>query len=134
MAALPEEPGWIVDTHIAAHNHLKAQFQEIQCSLTASLGTGEKTKSSVLVAHTFNPSTSEAEGQCEFEVSLVYRVSSRTARVIKRNLVLKQTNKQTKKQKNLQSSSLQWLRAEMTALEKMRQIKPSSSRPACATM
>jgi hypothetical protein len=33
----------------------------------------------------------------EFEASLVYRVSSRTARAIQRNPVLK-TNKQTKKQ------------------------------------
>jgi hypothetical protein len=37
----------------------------------------------------------------EFEASLVYRVSSRTARVIQRNPVLKnkQTNKGTKKRK-----------------------------------
>ena len=35
---------------------------------------------------------------CEFEVSLVYRVSSRTARaVIQRNPVLKQTKKKEKK-------------------------------------
>jgi hypothetical protein len=39
----------------------------------------------VVVTHTFNPSTREAEakaarGLCEFEASLVYRVSSRTAR------------------------------------------------------
>jgi hypothetical protein len=31
----------------------------------------------------------------EFEASLVYKVSSRTARVTQRNPVLKQTNKQT---------------------------------------
>jgi hypothetical protein len=36
----------------------------------------------------------------EFEASLVYRVSSKTARAIKRNPVSeKQTNKQTNKQK-----------------------------------
>jgi hypothetical protein len=37
----------------------------------------------------------------EFEASLVYKVSSRTARATKRNPVLKnkQTNKQTKKKK-----------------------------------
>jgi hypothetical protein len=34
---------------------------------------------------------------CELEASLVYRVSSRTARAIERNLVSKQTNKQTNK-------------------------------------
>jgi hypothetical protein len=34
-----------------------------------------------MVAHAFNPSTWEAEaGDFEFEASLVYRVSSRTAR------------------------------------------------------
>jgi hypothetical protein len=39
----------------------------------------------------------------EFEASLVYRVSSRTARAIQRNPVLKKQktkNKKTKKQKN----------------------------------
>jgi hypothetical protein len=37
----------------------------------------------------------------EFEASLVYRVSSRTAKATQRNPVLeKQTNKQTNKQKN----------------------------------
>jgi hypothetical protein len=49
-----------------------------------------------VVAHTFNPSTWEAEaGGLLFEASLIYRVSSRTARATKRNPVLqKQTNKQ----------------------------------------
>jgi hypothetical protein len=53
-----------------------------------------------VVAHAFNPSTLEAEGRgrqiSEFEASLVYRVSSRTARATQRNPVLKnkkQTNK-----------------------------------------
>jgi hypothetical protein len=49
-----------------------------------------------VVAHTFNPSTWEAErGRriSEFKASLVYRVSSRTARATQRN---KQTNKQSK--------------------------------------
>ena len=53
--------------------------------------------------HAFNPSTWEAEagGFLEFEVSLVYRVSSRTARATQRNPVSKnktpkrKTNKQT---------------------------------------
>jgi hypothetical protein len=35
----------------------------------------------------------------EFEASLVYKVSSRTARAIQRNPVSKQTNKQTRKEK-----------------------------------
>jgi hypothetical protein len=41
--------------------------------------------SRALVAHTFNPSTWEAEA------SLVYRVSSRTGRATQRNPVLKKT-------------------------------------------
>ena len=54
-----------------------------------------------VVAHAFNPSTWEAEAdQFEFEASLVYRVSSRKARAIQRNPVLKQTNKQTNKKQN----------------------------------
>jgi hypothetical protein len=41
-----------------------------------------------MVAHSFNPSTPEAEaGGFEFETSLVYKVSSRTARAIQRNPV-----------------------------------------------
>jgi hypothetical protein len=35
----------------------------------------------------------------EFKASLVYRLSSRTARATQRNPVLKQTNKQTNKQR-----------------------------------
>ena len=48
--------------------------------------------SRAVVAHAFNPSTWEAEA--EFKASLVYRVSSRTARATQRNPVLKKTNKQ----------------------------------------
>ena len=36
----------------------------------------------------------------EFEVTLVYKVNSRTARVIQRNPVWKNQNKQTKKAEN----------------------------------
>jgi hypothetical protein len=50
-----------------------------------------------VVAHAFNPST-------EFEASLVYKVSSRTARTTQRNPVSKNKTKQnktkTKKQTN----------------------------------
>ena len=57
-----------------------------------------------MVAHAFNPSTWEAEagGFLEFEASLVYKVSSRTARATQGNPVSKsnkQKNKQTKKVK-----------------------------------
>ena len=47
------------------------------------------------MAHAFNPSTWEAS-RSEFEASLVYRGSSRTARSTQRNLVSKNKNK-TKK-------------------------------------
>jgi hypothetical protein len=41
-----------------------------------------------VVAHAFDPSTWEAEaGGFEFKASLVYRVSSRTAKATERNLV-----------------------------------------------
>jgi hypothetical protein len=60
-----------------------------------------------VVAHTFNPSTWEAEAGgflSSIESSLVYRVSSRTARVIQRNPVSeKKQNQKTNKQKNLYS-------------------------------
>jgi hypothetical protein len=44
-----------------------------------------------VMAHAFNPSTREAEDRqiSEFEASLIYRVSSRTARAIQRNPVSK---------------------------------------------
>jgi hypothetical protein len=46
----------------------------------------------VVVAHTFNPSTWETEtGEYKFEASLVYRVSSRRARLTQRNPVWKKT-------------------------------------------
>jgi hypothetical protein len=61
-----------------------------------------------MVVHAFNPSTQEAEAEgqrgrgrgrgrriSEFEASLVYKVSSRTARAIQRNPVFKNKNKQT---------------------------------------
>jgi hypothetical protein len=55
-----------------------------------------------MVVHTFNPSTREAEaeaGEFEFQASLVYKVSSRTARAIQRNPVSEKNQKQTNKQK-----------------------------------
>jgi hypothetical protein len=48
-----------------------------------------------VVAHTFNPSTWEAE---EFEASLVYKVSSRTARAIQKNPVSKSKKKKGRKE------------------------------------
>jgi hypothetical protein len=53
-----------------------------QFSLKSIISTG-------VVAHTFNPSTREAEagGLLNLRPGLVYRVSSRTARAIQRNPV-----------------------------------------------
>jgi hypothetical protein len=39
LVALPEGPGLVPSTHMAAHNHLQLQLQGIQCPLVASLGT-----------------------------------------------------------------------------------------------
>jgi hypothetical protein len=57
-----------------------------------------------VVAHTFNRSTWEAEAGrflkiSEFEASLVYKVSSRTARVAQRNPVSKNQKKKKKERK-----------------------------------
>jgi hypothetical protein len=54
------------------------------------------------VEHAFNPSTCKAEAgrSLEFKASLVYRVSSRTARATQRNPVSKNKDKQTNKNKN----------------------------------
>lgn len=49
-----------------------------------------------MAAHSFNPSTWEVEGVrlCEFEASLVYKESSRTARAVpQRNPVSKKPTK-----------------------------------------
>jgi hypothetical protein len=55
-----------------------------------------------VVAHAFNPSTQEAEAgrSLEFEASLVYRVSSRTAKATHRNPVSKNQKPKNKNQKN----------------------------------
>jgi hypothetical protein len=56
-----------------------------------------------MVAHFFNPSTRRGRGRwiSEFKASLVYKVSSRTARAIKRNPVAKnQKKKKNKTKKN----------------------------------
>ena len=57
------------------------------------------------MAHAFSLSTQEVEAGdlCEFEASLVYRVSSRTAKAIQR-LCLKQTPQKTNKQANKQTN------------------------------
>jgi hypothetical protein len=55
-----------------------------------------------VVAHTFNPSTWEAEAGRfqEFEASLVYKVSSRKARATQRNPVSKNKTKQNSLKKS----------------------------------
>jgi hypothetical protein len=68
---------------------------------------GEKNKNKnswAMVAHAFNPSIWEVErGRqiSESEASLVYRVSSRTARAIQRNPASKNQNQNQNKQKNV---------------------------------
>ena len=62
------------------------------------------------VARSFSSNTQEAGRQvdlCESEVSVIYRVSSRTARATQRNLVLK--NKQTKTKRREMAYSLEHL-------------------------
>ena len=62
----------------------------------------KKTAGRGMVAHAFNPSTREGgRGRriSEFEASLVYRVSSRTARAIQRNPVSKKQNQNKTKNK-----------------------------------
>ena len=56
--------------------------------------------SKAVVAHAFNPSTLGGRGGqiSEFEASLVYRVSFRTARAIQRNPVSKKTKSKKRKE------------------------------------
>jgi hypothetical protein len=62
----------------------------------------------------------------EFEASLVYRVSSRTARAIQRNPVSKKQNKTKQNKKNIGAGEMtQWLRA-MTALPEVLSSIPSN--------
>jgi hypothetical protein len=58
-----------------------------------------------VVAQSYNPSTQEAEAGrvSEFEASLVYRVSSKTARATQRNPVLKK-NKTKREEKRKEKS------------------------------
>jgi hypothetical protein len=64
-----------------------------------------------MVAHAFNPSTWEAEAGrfLSSEASLVYKVSSRTARATQRNPVSKNKNKtkQTKRPQVLHSMGME---------------------------
>jgi hypothetical protein len=57
-----------------------------------------------VVVHAFNPSTWEAKAGriSEFKASLVYKVSSRTARDIQRNPVSKNQNQNQKQTKQKQ--------------------------------
>ena len=63
-----------------------------------------------MVAHAFNPSTREAEAGrfFEFEASLVYKVSSSTAKAIQRNTVSKNENPNQAKPK--QTEIKNWLK------------------------
>jgi hypothetical protein len=67
-----------------------------------------------VVVHTFNPCSWEARGRwiSEFEASLVYRVSSRTARATQRNPVSKNQDNKQKKRASQTSKSTQDLASE----------------------
>jgi hypothetical protein len=52
----------------------------------------------------------------EFEASLVYKVSSRTARAIQRNPVSKKTNKQNKTNKQTNKKRVEYLPSKRVAL------------------
>lgn len=39
LAALTEDPGTVLHTHMAAHSRLELQFQGFQCKLLISVGT-----------------------------------------------------------------------------------------------
>jgi hypothetical protein len=56
-----------------------------------------------VVAHAFNPSRGRRIS--EFEDSLVYKLSSRTARDIQRNPVLKKKKKKRKKERKKQNKT-----------------------------
>ena len=57
-------------------------------------------KSWAVVVHAFNPSTWEAEASgFEFEASLVYRVSSRTARATQRNCLEKKRERKRERER-----------------------------------
>ena len=66
-----------------------------------------ETRSWAVVAHTCNPSTLGGRGRriYQFEASLVYRVSSRTAKSIERNPALREKKNKTKQQTNKQNKT-----------------------------
>jgi hypothetical protein len=64
-----------------------------------------------VVGHAFNPSTQEAEDLCEFETSLVHRVSSRTAGLHRETLSRKTKQNKTKQNKNKQTNPVSKNRA-----------------------
>jgi hypothetical protein len=85
-----------------------------------------------VVANAFNPSTWEAEAGrfLEFEGSLVYKVSSRTARATQRNPVSK--SKKKKKKKSWPPSQMVVAHA-FDPLRRQREMDVLSSRPAWST-
>jgi hypothetical protein len=66
-----------------------------------------------VVAPSFNPSTWGGRGRriSEFQASLVYKVSSRTARAIQRNPVSKKQLKKKKIEMTRAGEMAQWVRA-----------------------
>ena len=58
-----------------------------------------RARGSQAVVHAFNPSTLGGRQTSEFEASLVYRMSSRTARVTQRNTVSKTKQKMRERER-----------------------------------
>jgi hypothetical protein len=59
------------------------------------------------VAHAFNPCTGRGRRVSEFEASLVYQVSSRTARATQRKPVSKKQKQKTQQNKTKQNKTKQ---------------------------
>jgi hypothetical protein len=98
--------------------HIQAHHEEARLTQSSWRGVGariaelnqptrvQKELEPGVVAHAFNPSTWEAEAVGFLSLSLVYKVSSRTARAIQTNLSRKLKKKKKKKKKRTRKSEL----------------------------
>jgi hypothetical protein len=91
----PRGTGALNQSHLSSPYGLnKIKFKKNQIKT-------KQNKCWAVVAHAFNPSTRETRGKriSEFEASLAYRVSSRTARATQRKQQQQQTTTKKKKEK-----------------------------------
>ena len=109
-SVLPEDWGPVPSTHRVAHNHLYSSPRGSNALSTQDAQRHPCRKTTILIQiNTFNlvvwhmaltlAIKRQRQENQEFKASLVYRVSSRTARATQRNPVLKNKTKQTIKQK-----------------------------------